>query len=140
MKFSASIKIGVAAAICLAGMSLCVPRRERALAAQPDSTGGAMVKLVRAVRECFSDTIYVTGILVPRREAVVTLGQGSIVTEVLATDGDQVNAGQALARAMRPSSAGPASGTRASINPTSTTITLKAPAAGLVTHVAASVG
>lgn len=140
MKFSVSIKIAVATAICLAGMSLCVPRRERAFAAQPDSAGGAMVKLVRAIKESFSDTIYVTGILVPRQEAVVALGRGSIVTEVLATEGDRVIAGQALARATRPSPAGPAAGTHATINPTPTTITLKAPAAGLVTQSAATVG
>jgi len=141
MKSSVLFKIGAATATCLIGTNFSGPQRGSAVAAQPNSSGGAVVKLVRATKECFSGTIYVTGILVPRQEAVVTLDLGSRVTEVLATEGDQVNVGQVLARATRQSSEGPsAAGTPASAKPASNTIALKAPAAGLVTHSTASVG
>jgi multidrug efflux pump subunit AcrA (membrane-fusion protein) len=141
MKSSVLIKIGAATATLLVGTYLSGPQRGSAFTAQPNSSGGAVVKLVRATKECFSDTIYVTGILVPRQQAVVTLELGSRVTEVLASEGDQVNVGQVLARATRQSSEGPsAAGAPASAKPTSNTITLKAPAAGLVTQSTASVG
>ena len=136
MKSSVLIKSGVATAICLAGMALSGSERRSALAAQPDSPVGAVVKLFRVTKECFSDTIYVTGILVPRQEAVVILDGGSRVTEVLAMEGDQVKAGQVLARAIRQISPG----TAASAKPASSMITLRAPAAGLVTQSTASVG
>jgi multidrug efflux pump subunit AcrA (membrane-fusion protein) len=141
MKSSVLIKIGVATATCLAGTILSESQCGTAFAAQPDSSGGAVVKLVRATKECFSDTIYVTGILVPRQEAVVILDGDSRVTEVLATEGDQVKAGQVLARATRQVREGAsAAGTPASAKPTSNTIMLKTLAAGLVTQSAASVG
>jgi multidrug efflux pump subunit AcrA (membrane-fusion protein) len=141
MKSSVLIKIGAATATCLIGTNLSGPQRGTAFAAQPNSSGGAMVKLVRATKECFSDTLYVTGILVPRQQAVVTLDLGSRVTEVLASEGDQVNVGQVLARATRQSSEGPsAARAPASAKPTSNTITLTAPSAGLVTQSTASVG
>jgi multidrug efflux pump subunit AcrA (membrane-fusion protein) len=141
MKSSVLIKIGVAAATCLAGTILSGSQRGSAFAAPPDSSDGAVVKLVRATKECFSDTIYVTGILVPRQEAVVILGEGSRITEVLATEGDQVKVGQVLARGTRQFQEGPSAvGTPSSAKPASNTITLKAPAAGLVTHSAASAG
>jgi hypothetical protein len=124
-----------------AGTILSESQCGSAFAAQPDSSGGAVVKLVRATKECFSDTIYVTGILVPRQQAVVILDGDSRVAEVLASEGDQVNVGQVLARATRQSSEGPsAAGAPASAKPTSNTITLTAPAAGLVTQSTASVG
>jgi multidrug efflux pump subunit AcrA (membrane-fusion protein) len=141
MKSSVLIKIGVATATCLVGPVLFGSQRGSAFAAQPNSSGGAVVKVVRATKECFSDTIYVTGILVPRQEAVVILDEGSRVTEVLAAEGDQVKVGQVLARGTRQFPEGPsAAGTPASAKPTSNTITLKAPAAGLVTQSTASAG
>jgi multidrug efflux pump subunit AcrA (membrane-fusion protein) len=141
MKSSVLIKIGVATATCLAGTNLSGSQRGSAFATQPDSSRGAAVKLVRAIKECFSDTIYVTGILVPRQEAAVILDEGSSVTEVLATEGDQVTAGQVLARATRPSPEGAsAAGPSTSAKPAFNTITLKAPAAGIVTQSTASVG
>ncbi len=141
MKSSVLITIGAATATCLVGTNLSGPQRGSAFAAQPKSSSGAVVKVVHASKECFSDTIYVTGILVPKQEAVVTLDEGSRVTELLAAEGDQVKVGQVLARATRQSREVPsAAGTPASAKPTSNTITLKAPAAGLVTQSTASVG
>jgi multidrug efflux pump subunit AcrA (membrane-fusion protein) len=129
MKFSVLLKT-VGGAICLAGANLSGLQSGTALAAPPESPAGVIVKVVHATRECFSDTIYVTGILVPRQEAIVSLGEGSRVTEVLAVEGDQVTAGQALARAAPPPFA------KMSAN----TITLRAPAAGVVIQSTASIG
>ncbi len=127
MKFSVLLKIGVQRAICLAGANLCGLHGGAVLAA-PDSPAGVMVKVVHAGRECFSDTIFVTGILVPRQEAIVILGEGSRVTEVLAKEGDQVTAGQALARAVPPASA----------KPSGNIVMLRAPAPGVVIQSTAS--
>ncbi len=66
MKSSVLIKIGVAPATFLAGAVLCGSQTGNALAAPPDLGGGVIVKLIRATKECFSDTIYVSGILVPQ--------------------------------------------------------------------------
>jgi multidrug efflux pump subunit AcrA (membrane-fusion protein) len=141
VKPSVLIKIGAVAAICLVGTNLSGPRRGRAFSAQPNSSGGAVVKVVRATKECFSDTIHVTGILVPKQEARVTLDEGSRVTEVFATEGDQVKVGQVLARATRQAlEALSAAGTPGSARPASNTIALKAPVAGLVIQSTASVG
>lgn len=138
MKSSVLIKIGVASAIFLAGAVLCGSERGSAFAAPPDLESGVFVQLIRATKECFSDTIYVSGILVPRQEAVVSLDEGTRVTEVLATTGDQVKAGQILARGTRLVPGPSAAGTSAKL--ASNTIALKAPAAGLVTQSAATVG
>jgi hypothetical protein len=92
---------GIAAAACLAGMSLFGFQRGGASAAPPNSPTGATVKLVRATKECFSDTIYVTAILVPRQEAVVILGERSRVTDVLAAEGDQAQLARAQANRCR---------------------------------------
>ncbi|WGJ13035.1 efflux RND transporter periplasmic adaptor subunit [Methylocapsa sp. D3K7] len=139
MKSSVLIKIGVASATFLAGAVLCGSERGGAFAAPPEFGGGVIVKLVRATKECFSDTIYVSGILVPRQEAVVSLDEGTRVTEVLAAAGDLVITGQVLARGTR-LVPGPSAGASASAKLASNTITLKAPAAGLVTQSAATVG
>ena len=91
---------------------------------------GASVVVVRATNACFSDMVRVTGFVVPRREAVVNVDtEGSRVTEILVREGDLVKHNQDLARLTPP----PAGGSR-------TPITLRAPAAGLVTKVHTMVG
>jgi multidrug efflux pump subunit AcrA (membrane-fusion protein) len=141
MKISAFIRFGVGAAACLAGMSLSECGRGVAVAAPPDSPAGVMVKLVRANRECFSDTIHVTGILVPRKEAVVLLDERFRVTEVLAAEGDQVTLGQVLARVARTAlQNGPAANPPASAKPSTNIIAVRAPAAGVVIQSTASIG
>jgi multidrug efflux pump subunit AcrA (membrane-fusion protein) len=129
MRIAAVVKLGVAAA-CLPGMSLLAFSRGTASAAPPDSPPGVMVKVVHANRECFSDTVYVTGVVVPRQEAIVILEGAARVTEVLANQGDQVTLGQVLARAALPASA------KTSAN----TIPVRSPAAGVVIQSNASVG
>ncbi len=96
----------------------------------------AQVVVVRASSACFSTSIRVTGYLVARNEAVVSLSQGDRVVEVLATAGERVTVDQTLARVERqsldPSKPGGALKTE--------TVALKAPATGVVVASAASVG
>jgi multidrug efflux pump subunit AcrA (membrane-fusion protein) len=96
--------------------------------------GKAMVIVAKAVNACFSDLVRVTGFVVPRREAVAGVEQeGSKVTDLLVREGDIVADNQELARLSVPFNpqnpvARPAS------------ISLRAPAAGLVTQVHTIVG
>jgi HlyD family secretion protein len=111
-----------------------------AAAAEPSAAPAApaqiaQVTVVRAANACFSAIIRVTGFLVAREQAVVTLdASGLRVTEVLASEGDKVTAGQPLVRLARAAADAPeAAGAR---NVTA----LRAPAAGLVTRSTAVVG
>jgi multidrug efflux pump subunit AcrA (membrane-fusion protein) len=109
---------------------------------------GAVVLVVRATKACFSASVQVTGFVVARREALVTLDiDGFRVTEILAKEGDQVTSGQTLVRLTRQEGAptpgapagGPqAGGAQAAAAPT--TATLRAPAAGTVTRATAIIG
>lgn len=100
------------------------------LRADDAASNGPSVIVVRATNACFSDMVRVTGFVVPRREAVANVdSEGSRVTELLAREGDTVTANQDLARLTPP----PAATSR-------TPITLRAPAAGLVTKVNTIVG
>ncbi len=92
----------------------------------------ASVVVTKATNACFSDLVRVTGFVVPRREAVVGVDQeGSKVTELLVRQGDQVTADQELARLSPPPQPG---------RPNQGPISLRAPAAGLVTEVRTMVG
>jgi len=93
-------------------------------------SGDALVTVAKATSACFSDMVRVTGFVVPRREAVVSPdSEGSTVTELRVHEGDTVTLNEELARLTPP----PA-------NPKSGPIVLRAPAAGLVTHVRTAVG
>ena len=140
LKSSVLFKTGAASATFVAVTLLCGSLHEGAFAAPPEFGGGVIVKLVRATKECFSDTIYVSGILVPRQEAVVSLDEGTRVTEILAASGDLVKTGQVLARGTRLVPGTSATGASASTKLASNTVTLKAPASGVVTKSAATVG
>jgi RND family efflux transporter MFP subunit len=92
--------------------------------------------------------VQVTGFLVARREALVTLDiDGYRVTEIQAKEGDNVTAGQSLVRLTRQEGApGPAGaappgappGAAAQAPPA--TMFLRAPAAGLITRSTATIG
>jgi multidrug efflux pump subunit AcrA (membrane-fusion protein) len=95
----------------------------------------ALVLVAKAVNACFSDLVRVTGFVVPRKEAVVGVDQeGSKVTDLLVREGDIVTENQELARLtappVNPQNPGAKSGQ----------VTLRAPAAGLVTQVNTIVG
>jgi multidrug efflux pump subunit AcrA (membrane-fusion protein) len=108
-----------------------------------DASGGAIAMVVKATTACFSDMVRVTGFLVPRREAVVTVDQeGYRVAEVLARDGDQVTENQELVRLGGPAAAAQAA-QAAQQNPQaprSSTISLRAPAAGRIIQSTARAG
>ncbi|MGJ5181271.1 efflux RND transporter periplasmic adaptor subunit [Bradyrhizobium oligotrophicum] len=91
----------------------------------------AQVLVTKAGKACFSDLVRVTGFVVPRREAVVGADQeGSRVTDVLVKEGDTVTENQELARLTPPP---PQPGTPAAA--AGRPVSLRAPAAGLVTEV-----
>ena len=115
------------------GLLLCVDTS--ALPAPPQAPS-AMVIVARAVSACFSDTIRVTGFLVPREEALVTLDtEGYQIAEILAAEGDRVTSGQQLVRLTRQSGNTPAEPPAAGRAPPPSaqtapaTMTLRAPAA-----------
>jgi len=88
------------------------------------------VVVTESTNACFSDQVRVTGFIVPRREAVVGADQeGSKVTDLFVREGDIVQDNQELARlSAPPQQPGQPQGR-------SGPISLKAPAAGLVTEV-----
>jgi multidrug efflux pump subunit AcrA (membrane-fusion protein) len=101
---------------------------------KPDtaSPNGAMVVVAKATNACFSDLVRVTGFVVPKREALVNVdAEGFRVTEVLVKEGDTVTENQDLVRLLPPPTPN---------NARPTAVTLRAPAAGLVTAVATIAG
>jgi multidrug efflux pump subunit AcrA (membrane-fusion protein) len=87
----------------------------------------ALVIVAKSVNACFSDLVRVTGFVVPRREAVAGVEhEGSKVTDVLVREGDIVTENQELARLTAPLGAQ---------NRDAGALSLRAPAAGLVTRV-----
>ncbi len=104
---------------------------------EKDTPSNALVIVAKATNACFSDLVRVTGFIVPRREAVVGVDQeGSKVTDLFVREGDMVTDNQELAR-LTPPPAQPGSGARSA---SAASISLRAPAAGLVTEVRTVVG
>jgi multidrug efflux pump subunit AcrA (membrane-fusion protein) len=100
---------------------------------EKESAVPPQVVVVKSANACFSDLVRVTGHVVPRREAVVGVDQeGSRVTDVLVREGDTVTENQELARLTAPP---PQPGVPQQQQNRGGSITLKAPAAGLVTEV-----
>lgn len=96
-----------------------------------DSPSGMAVSVVRAKRECFSDTVRVTGTVVPKEELQVRPDvEGARVAQVLVMDGESVTAGQALARLSR------LQGT----NAPASSLAVGAPAAGTIGRIMTQVG
>jgi multidrug efflux pump subunit AcrA (membrane-fusion protein) len=97
-----------------------------------EEIGSPSVVVARTTNACFSDMVRGTGFFVPRREALVGADtDGSKVSEVLVREGDLVTENQELARLTplsAPGTAKPAS------------VSLRTPAAGLVTQVNTIVG
>ena len=130
----AGIAIGL-----MVGAGLVLPQWHQALVrealAQAEPSAKAGVIVVKATTACFSDMVRVAGYLVPRRVAVVNVEtDGYRITEVGPAEGEQVASGQVLARLTRQVSEGanaPAGGAGAA-RPTPASLTLRAPAAGLV--------
>src|SRR5215218_5042735 len=97
-----------------------------AAVAQPSGSAsvGMAVTVTKASRTCFTDSLQVSGTLVPREEVFVRPEtEGLQVSQIVIEDGDRVTAGQNLARLVRPEGQGPAA-----------SATVRAPAAGIVNH------
>jgi multidrug efflux pump subunit AcrA (membrane-fusion protein) len=103
---------------------------------EKDTPSEAQVIVTKSTNACFSDLVRVTGFVVPRREAVVGADQeGSKVTDLFVREGDTVTENQELARL-----SAPAQQPGAPARPNQGPISLRAPAAGLVTEVKTIVG
>jgi multidrug efflux pump subunit AcrA (membrane-fusion protein) len=103
---------------------------------EKEAPGQALVVVAKSTNACFSDLVRVTGFVVPRREAVVGPDQeGSKVTDLFVREGDTVGDNQELARLSAPPQQ-PGAAARPNQGP----ISLRAPAAGLVTEVKTIVG
>jgi len=130
------VVIAAAKATLVGGIILLAAPPGGLIAAETNSPPAVQVSVVRATSACFSSTIRVTGFLVAREEAIVTLdAPGVRVTEVLVGEGDRVTAGQTLVRLARQGG----DGQDAAAAGRSTTI-LKSPVAGVVTRSTAVVG
>ena len=101
---------------------------------EKETPGTALVVVTKSTNACFSDMVRGTGYIVPRREAVVGVDQeGAKVADVLVREGELVAENQELAK-LTPPPAQP--GGRSSPGP----LSLRAPAAGLVTEVRTIIG
>lgn len=110
----------------LSALLLSLLATSPAALAQPSGAApvGMAVTVTKASRTCFTDTLQVSGILVPREEVFVRPeSEGLQVSQITVEDGERVTSGQILARLTRPEGQGPA-----------TTATVRAPAAGIVNH------
>jgi HlyD family secretion protein len=88
------------------------------------ATAGMAVTVMKAARACFTDTLQVVGILVPREENMIRPDvEGLQISQIVVEDGDRVTSGQVLARLVRPEGMGPA-----------TTATIRSPAAGIINY------
>jgi len=90
---------------------------------QADASGDMAVTVARTTNVCFTDTLQVTGVVVPRNEILVRPDrEGLQISQVLVEPGDTVVSGQVLARLAPPE--GQQGG--------GTTVAIQAPAAGVV--------
>jgi HlyD family secretion protein len=98
---------------------------------QADASGDMAVTVARTTNVCFTDTLQVTGVVVPRNEILVRPDrEGLQISQVLVEPGDTVVSGQVLARLAPPE--GQQGG--------GTTVAVQAPAAGVVISRSAVVG
>src|ERR1700704_4256895 len=125
MMFSEYLKpaIGVVVVVALGAGYYWFEHRPRAEA--KNTAGNALVIVTKSTNACFSDMVRVTGFIVPRREAVVGADlEGARVSDVLVREGDTVAENQELAKLTPPPGAR-----------SSTPLSLRAPAPGLLTEV-----
>jgi HlyD family secretion protein len=110
--------------VILAG--LCLASQPCFAAGEAETPKGAAVTVLQAAKACFSNTVEVSGTVVPREQNFVRPERpGLKVAEVLADPGDTVTAGQTLARLNLPEGG---------------STMIQAPVAGLVTTSSAVVG
>ena len=126
--------IGAVVVVALAGGYYWVEHRPRAEV--NETPANALVLVTKVTNACFSDLVRGTGFVVPRREAVAGVDtEGSKVTDLMVREGDVVTENQELARLTAPP-ANPQNPGATRSGP----ISLRAPAAGLITQVNTIVG
>ena len=87
---------------------------------------GAAVTVLKATKDCFPNLVEASGILIPREETFVRPDRpGAKVAEILTDPGDNVTAGQNLARL---------------ISPEGGSVMVQAPVAGLILNSTATIG
>jgi HlyD family secretion protein len=127
--------ITAAVAVSVIAASWTATRPRAVIAAETSPLPAAQVLVVRATKACFSAAIRVTGFLVARDEAIVTLdAPGLRIAEVLVGEGDKVTSGQTLVRLTRQTGEGADAAGR------SGSTTLRAPAAGTIIRSTAVIG
>jgi multidrug efflux pump subunit AcrA (membrane-fusion protein) len=136
MSLSENVKRGIGAVFFVTLAAGYYWWEHRPEPAEKETQGQALVVVTKSTNACFSDLVRVTGFVVPRREAVVGADQeGSKVTDLFVREGDTVTENQELARLSAPPQQ-PGQQQQGRTGP----ISLKAPAAGLVTEVRTIVG
>jgi multidrug efflux pump subunit AcrA (membrane-fusion protein) len=124
-------RLGALARTVTAGglISLALPALPLGAQPRPDAGFERTVTVTRTKKICFSDTIQVTGVLVPRNEVLVRPErEGLQISQILVEGGATVSAGQVLAR-LTPLEGQPGGASA-----------VQAPVAGIVTAVAAAIG
>jgi multidrug efflux pump subunit AcrA (membrane-fusion protein) len=130
MNFSSYLKPALAATFFVVLGAVWYWFEHRSRPDEKETASNALVVVTKSTNACFSDLVRVTGFAVPRREAVAGADlEGSKVTDVMVREGETVTENQELARLTPP----PAQPTANS--PARASISLRAPAAGLVTQV-----
>lgn len=138
-------RIGVAPSVIVTSIGIMVSASGEVQA----QTSGASAIVVKATNACFDSVVRFTGLVVPRAEAVVNFNiDGYVISDVLVGEGDTVTANQALVKLTRLSNstpAGPGSsqqqpGAAGQAQQQPATMTLTAPAAGLVSKSTAKIG
>lgn len=125
--------LGTAFVVIVAGGYYWFEHRPRT--EKKEAASQALVIVTKSTNACFSDMVRVTGFIVPRREAQVGVDQeGSRVTDLFVREGDTVTENQELARLTPPPQQPGAPGGRTG------PLSLRAPAAGLVTESRTAVG
>ena len=82
-----------------AALSLGLLLTSPAFAADEEAPKGAAVTVLTATKSCFSDTVEISGLLVPKEEIAIRPDRpGLKVADVLVDAGENVTAGQILAR------------------------------------------
>jgi HlyD family secretion protein len=133
---SACTAVVVGAAAAYLGSSL--PAR----AAEAHETADMAVTVARTKRVCFTDTLQVTGVLVPRNEILVRPDrEGFQISQVLVQPGDSVISGQVLARLAAPDGQqGPQPGGQQVGQPSPKEVAVQAPGAGIISSRVAVIG